>query len=187
MVNIFYLDECPYKSARYHCDKHVVKMLIEYAQMMSTAHRMLDGSERTVVRGAPWRRQRRLKRYEFDDRDKNTTFYAATHFNHPSCAWVRESSANYYWLYKMWDALHAEYVVRYDRIHKTYDRLATTLMFLPNNIKQSDDISKPHLAMPDRYKVDDPVQSYRNYYIGDKAKFAVWKYTETPDWFVADE
>lgn len=187
MVNIFYLDESPSLAAQYHCDKHVVKMLIEYAQMMSTAHRILDGNQRTVVRGAPWRRQRRVKRWEMPTRQANTTLYAATHYNHPSCVWVRSSSANYNWTWQLWDALHAEYITRYDRIHKSYERLGTALMFAPSNIPHTSDVSMPYLAMPDHYKVDDPVQSYRNYYIGDKSKFAVWKYTQTPKWYVIND
>ena len=42
-MNIFYLHENPEICAEYHCDKHVVKMILETAQMLSTAHRIIDG------------------------------------------------------------------------------------------------------------------------------------------------
>jgi hypothetical protein len=42
-MNIFYLDKDPIKAAEYSCDKHVVKMILESAQMLCTAHRVLDG------------------------------------------------------------------------------------------------------------------------------------------------
>ena len=44
-MNIFYLDRDPVIAAQMMCDKHVVKMILESAQMLSTAHRVLDGDE----------------------------------------------------------------------------------------------------------------------------------------------
>ncbi len=43
-MNIFYLDHDVYKCAEMHNDKHTVKMILEYAQLLSTAHRFLDGT-----------------------------------------------------------------------------------------------------------------------------------------------
>jgi len=46
-MNIFYLDKDPIVAAEMSCDKHVCKMIIESAQMLSTAHRMIDGTQYT--------------------------------------------------------------------------------------------------------------------------------------------
>ena len=72
-MNIFYLDSDPYVAAKMHCDKHVVKMILESAQMLSTAHRVLDGDEYADERG----------------------LYKMAHKNHPSTIWVRTSTDNY--------------------------------------------------------------------------------------------
>ena len=97
-MNIFYLDNDPDACAEQHCDKHVVKMCIEYAQLLSTAHRVIDGNEwegRTV-------NGRRVKRYFLEDPLMNENVYKACHVNHPSAKWVRDSRENYNWLYDMW-------------------------------------------------------------------------------------
>ena len=95
-MNIFYLHKDPeIISAKMHCDKHVVKMIIEYAQLMSTAHRILDGDEyegRTKI-------GRRIRRWKHLNKNVENTIYKASHINHPSAVWTRESVANYIWLY----------------------------------------------------------------------------------------
>ena len=92
-MNIFYLHKDPEISAKMHCDKHVVKMIIEYAQLMSTAHRILDGDEyegRTKI-------GRRIRRWKHPNKNIENTIYKASHINHPSAVWARESVANYIW------------------------------------------------------------------------------------------
>lgn len=188
-MNIFYLHHNAGLAARYHCDKHVVKMIVEYAQLMSTAHRMIDGHEITVSRGAPWRRQRQLKRWVFDDRYKNGRFYAATHVNHPSNVWVRKSRDNYIWLRDMWIALCMEYTRRYNRSHKTFVRLSDVLYHPPQNLIARG-FTPPPQAMPDKYKrsgsyggIDhDTVMAYRDFYKNDKVAFATWK-NGSPHWW----
>ena len=86
-MNIFNLHEDTKKSAQMHCDKHVVKMIIEYAQLMSTAHRILDGVEyedRT-------KNNRRIRRWKHPNANVENTLYKASHINHPSAIWTRES------------------------------------------------------------------------------------------------
>ena len=94
-MNIFYLDKDPVIAAQMHCDKHVVKMILESAQLMSTAHRFLDGD-----------------RYA----DKNG-LYKLTHKNHPTAIWVRKSKENYMWTWNLLDALLQEYTKRYNKHH----------------------------------------------------------------------
>ena len=94
-MNIFYLHKKPEISAQLHCDKHVVKMIIEYAQMLSTAHRMLDGR--------PYVSQnlggRRIQRWEHPNPNMEKVLYKASHINHPSAVWVRESAVQYQYMY----------------------------------------------------------------------------------------
>jgi len=131
-MNIFYLDEDPNLCATYHGDKHVVKMILETAQMMSTAHRVLDGTMvREEVNG------RMLKRWNHPDQKLQELLYKATHVNHPSCQWIRASKQNYEWATKFLVALCVQYFDRYGKVHKA-DRegLIYELCELPNNIEE---------------------------------------------------
>ena len=96
-MNIFYLHEDPVQNAKWHIDKHIVKMPIEYAQLMSTAHRMLDG-HMYIGRTA---NGRRIKRWKLQD-ERDDILYKASHVNHPSAVWVRESIENYFQMYKIY-------------------------------------------------------------------------------------
>jgi hypothetical protein len=177
-MNIFYLDKDPQLCAESHCDKHVVKMIVEYAQLMSTAHRVLDGSERQElsVKG------RRIKRYAFDnDQVKQDTIYQASHINHPSNIWVRTTDANYRWLYRMWVNLCKEYTKRYGKTHSTYSKLNEFLVKCPFSIRKGNLTDIP-LAMPDDVKESCAVQSYRHFYNVYKKDFAVWKNSKKPIW-----
>lgn len=147
-MNIFILDTNPVHAAYAHCDKHVPKMILESAQMLST---VLDGP------------------------------YKPTHKNHPCTKWVAESQANAYWLWAMASALNQEYRARFDHYenHKSWNvinGLLSKIHGLPDR-----ELTPFALAMPDEYKSDDAVQSYRAYY---KSKpFASWSYCEQPDWW----
>jgi hypothetical protein len=178
-MNVFYLDSNPLKCAQEHCDKHVVKMIIEYAQLMSTAHRVLDGKEYydKTANG------RRIKRWEHPSPHFENKFYKASHVNHPSSIWVRESKANYDWMYDMWYQLCLEYTHRYGKVHATFTKLATALQFAPINIRDTV-FSEPPPAMPDDCKITgDSVASYKKYYIQEKTYFAKWTKRAIPQWF----
>lgn len=175
-MNIFYLDNDPKICAEMHVDKHCVKMILEYAQLMSTAHRMLDGTLQTGLS----KTGRKKTSYVMSD-DRETGIYSATHANHPSAIWVRQSRANYLWLYKLWIALMDEYTYRYGKIHAS-QRLNVWLMMPPNNIPDKP-FTEPTPAMPDLYKVTgDSIQSYKNYYLGDKQRMFSWKKRQVPSW-----
>ena len=94
-MNIFYLDRDPRICAEMHLDKHCVKMIIEYAQLMSTAHRVLDGTEYYDKTA----NNRKIKRWRLPD-ERESRLMKASHVNHPSGVWVRANVANYRWL---WD------------------------------------------------------------------------------------
>lgn len=181
-MNIFYLHKDPETCAQMHNDKHVVKMILEYAQLLSTAHRFLDGtlSERLSKSG------RKQKVYLLAD-DRDSTLYAATHINHPSAKWVRHGEQNYRWLFSMWTHLLEEYTYRYSKQHSA-ERLMTTLARPPRNINMEEPYSAPWRAMPDEFKVDRSVpdytiESYRAYYLGAKVKMCRWTNREMPEWF----
>jgi hypothetical protein len=177
-MNIFYLDPDPSTCAKMHLDKHVVKMIIEYAQLMSTAHRVLDGEQYTDKTA----NNRNIQRWRMKDELSEHTLYKASHVNHPSAIWVRQSKENYRWLYRMWFYLLQEYTYRYGKKHAC-EKLMSALYLNPMNIPKGI-FTEPTLAMPDTYKVpNDAIKSYQNYYIHDKSRFAKWKNRETPEWF----
>lgn len=156
-MNIFYLDSRPYVAAKDHCDKHVVKMILESAQMLCTAHRELDG-------------------------DVPDVFYKSTHKNHPSTIWARSKAGNYRWLYDLFVSLCDEYTYRYGKVHLSDKKFRASLLSHPRNISFGDYIQPPQ-CMPDEYKCDDSVTAYRNYYMGDKAYFAKWSKRDKPNWW----
>ena len=175
-MNIFYLDRDVKTCATYHNDKHVVKMILEYAQLLSTAHRMLDGDEYIDASSG-----RRIKRWRLKNESMENILYKASHINHPSAIWVRQSNNNYNWLMCLLQDLLQEYTYRYGKIHAT-DRLVYWLRKPPANIPVGY-FTQPTPAMPDEYKVPDSVQSYRNYYVGAKKTMARWKKRPIPEWW----
>jgi hypothetical protein len=153
-MNIFYLAADPYVAASMHCDKHVCKMIIETAQMLSSVQ----------------------ARYGSDN-----TPYKPTHVKHPSTLWAGDSSSNYRWLVSLGKGLCNEYTRRYGKIHKTQE-IIDKLSESPDGLPDVGYTKMPQ-CMPEEYKTEDSITAYRNYYIADKARFAKWKYTETPAWW----
>ena len=173
-MNIFYLSRDPAECARMHCDKHVVKMIIEYAQLMSTAHRLIDGTQFIDQSSG-----RKIKRWHLNDH-RDDTLYLAAHVNHPSNVWVRSSSEHYNWLYTMWSHLLKEYTHRYHKAHAT-GKLMFALNRTPNNLHDTGWIDPPQ-AMPDECKLADSVSAYRQYYVMKKS-FAKWTNRDIPVWY----
>ena len=161
-MNIFYLDKDPVIAAQMSCDKHVVKMILESAQMLSTAHRVLDGDEYADKVG----------------------LYKMAHKNHPSTIWVRSSYQHYKWLYDHMVALMREYTYRYGKHHAT-ERLLTPLSEYPQAIPVGD-YTNPPQCMPEVCKGEDTVLAYQNYYIIEKSGFARWTKREIPTWFLGE-
>jgi hypothetical protein len=177
-MNIFYLDQDTEKCAEYHLDKHVVKMILEYCQLLSTAHRLSDG----LVEPGISKSGRNVKRYRLMD-GRDSVLYQATHINHPSAVWARASKENYLWLADLLVKLCKEYTRRYGKVHKCEsDGLVNALQKVPSGIR-SKGFSQPTPAMPDAYKSDDSILSYRTYYMKDKAYIASWKTRDIPSWY----
>ena len=142
-MNIFYLSEDPNEAAKYMYNKHVVKMILESAQLLCTAHIISDGEAADVP-------------------------YKATHKNHPSAIWTRESVSNYIWLYDHMIALGNEYTRRYGKKHLTILKCSGALCKAPNNVTKVDLTPMPQ-CMPDQYKVPgNSVEAYWNYYEAEK-------------------
>jgi hypothetical protein len=179
-MNIFYLDNDVVKCAEMHNDKHCVKMILEYAQLLSTAHRVLDGTQSVGVS----KTGRKRITYVLPD-SRESALYSATHINHPSAIWVRQSYSNYVWLSKLLTALCLEYTYRYGKIHKVErSGLEEELMYPPNNISAFANFTEPTPAMPDEVKIaGDSLASYKNYYIKNKAHLASWKKRNIPEWY----
>lgn len=177
-MNIFYLDHDTEKCAEYHVDKHVVKMILEYCQLLSTAHRLSDGLQEPGFS----KTGRNVKRWRLPD-NRDSVLYQATHVNHPSAVWARASRENYLWLADLLNKLSKEYTRRYGKVHKCYsDGLVKALQTPPSNIR-SKVFTQPTPAMPDEYKAEDSIISYRTYYIKDKSGMASWKTRGVPAWY----
>lgn len=108
-MNIFYLDESSALAAQYHCDKHVVKMILESAQLLSTAHRVLDGKKVFEEHRGKFKERYRMPG------PLETSLYEAAYVKHPCSLWARESFENYMWLYWLFIRLLDEYTYRYYR------------------------------------------------------------------------
>lgn len=158
-MNIFVLHLDPTIAAQYHCDKHVSKMIVETAQLLSAAH------------------------------DVSVAPYKHTHVNHPCSIWTRKSLDNYKWLCKLGISLINEYNIRYSEGIKshatatTIDWLAQNQPNIPNI-----GLTEFAQAMPEQYKSKDAVEAYRRYYLNDKKRFAKWvKGTPPPNWWIEGE
>ena len=176
-MNIFYLDRDPQTAAQYHCDKHVVKMILESAQLLSTAHRVLDG----ILVGGKSKTGRNVKRWSLNN-EFDSVYYSASHVNHPSAVWVRTSPHHYIWLHALFGHLLTEYTFRYGKVHKC-ESLHVPLKQLPKNMPYAK-YEEPPQCMPDDSKnVLSSVIAYRNYYFNHKARFAKWSVRPTPSWW----
>lgn len=153
-MNIFYLARNPRVCAQHHCDKHVVKMILETAQVLSAVH----------------------NRYGL------TTTYKATHMKHPSTLWAGDSDSHYRWLLKLGLELCDEYTIRYNKVHSCYDLLVNELSFVPKDIPCKG-WTPPPQCMPDEYKGTNTIKAYRDYYLGDKIRFAKWSVRKPPTWW----
>ena len=164
-MNIFVLDECPIQSAQMQCDKHIVKMPLETAQMLcSVWHRHGQGDK------VPYRE---------------------VHKKHPCTLWTGDSLLNYDWLWKHGMELCFEYTRRYNKIHKCQQVIMDLEVYQCSFAFPIRDYGTPHpQCMPDEYKSTElrihsnTVRAYRRYYVNDKKDIAKWeKSRPMPDWY----
>lgn len=155
-MNIFFLDTDPIKAAQYQNDKHVVKMVLETAQLLSSVHYFCPSVYNPE--------------------------YKLTHKNHPCAKWARASVSNYVWLCRHGLALCGEYTHRYGKVHKSQRIIDDCFRYIPSI--EADDFTEPPQAMPDEYKRKSFVEAYRAYYIAEKLSFSTWKNRDMPEWIV---
>ena len=181
-MNLFYLDDDLDKCAEYHIDKHVTKMVLEAAQLLTTTlwvdkylgyvPRKLTSEELGVLKD--------VKRSTPSINDRVFTRYLSTHENHPSAIWVRSSLEHYYWTVNYANALNSEGIYRGYKSHASCDEVNR----MPEPTRLPDNgWTKPALAMPDELKSEDVIASYRKFYMLDKAPFASWKVRGKPHWW----
>ena len=153
-MNIFFLDYDVEKCAQYHVDKHVVKMILESAQMLCTVVWLYG----------------------------NYAPYRPTHVKHPCTIWLTESTANWQWLIRLNIALNQEFKHRFSHTvnHKSFDVITTlTMPKLPNCIR-----TPFAQVMPEQYMIStSPVQAYRRFYLAEKSSFCQWTNRKIPFWF----
>ena len=183
-MNIFILDEDPILAAQQQCDKHVVKMVLESGQMLSTAHRMLDGIKHRALSKSG---KRTVNHWRMEDSVMDQQLYKAVHTRHPCTVWSMETKANYDWHYAHFIALCEEYTHRYNKQHMTQNKLQHLLKDAPANIPTGARLTPFKLAMgaaPECIDVDNPVQSYRKFYCTKRTRFSMdWTNRPTPTWY----
>lgn len=167
-MNLFYLSHDPEESVRYLCDKHVVKMTLETAQLLCGVHHMLGSKE-----------------------DFPLVPYKLTHKNHPVAVWARACYNNYRYLSDYFDCISKEYTLRYSKEHLAFTKCKylkdITIVTLDTKVPFSD----PPLCMPEEYKITksdskdlDTVESYRAYYRHKMTIIKPFRYTmrSCPQW-----
>lgn len=170
-MNLFLLSLDRQQCVRWYADKHVVKMILELAQLLYSAWGVLSEDD-------TWRQL------------APEGSYKTTHINHPISKWIRQSKNNYIFAASYAHPMLAEYTRRYNKTHKCTAHLDWLVNNIPNNIPDGELTQCPQ-AMPDEFKVndgcgtmDDTVMAYKAYYIGDKIKNIrmTYKNTEWPEW-----
>lgn len=165
-MNIFFLSWIIENCIQYHCNKHIVKMILETTQLLSTTQHVANPDQAKT-----WQAEGKI--------------YRPTHINHPSTIWTRECKENYIWLCHLGLGLCNEYAYRYDKKptdHKCYDKLMFLITHVPPLPDNNGVITMPKMAMPDQYKSEDPVKSYRKYYLNDKVRMLAWGKRGPPHW-----
>jgi len=166
-MNLFILSLIQKEIAESMMDKHISKILLEAVQMLCSAKRVLSPDDESIEK-----------------------LYKMAHKNHPVTIWCRASKANFVWTLDLVDEMHTEWKFRYGhpetKIHKSYLIAQYLREHMPTDESfENVGLTQFALAMPDQYKTDDPVESYRNYYMSEeKQKIATWKkLREKPEWY----
>jgi hypothetical protein len=170
-MNLFILSLIQKEIAEFMMDKHVSKILLEAVQMLCSAKRILEPED-----------------------EVNERIYKMAHKNHPVTIWCRKSRANFVWVLDLIEELHNEWRYRYGHSEKKNHKSYLVSLILRENIPSHDkfeekDLTPFALAMPEQYKMSDPVESYRNYYMSEeKQKIASWKKKrEKPLWYITNK
>ena len=169
-MNLFYLSRDVSECARWHCDKHVVKMILELVQMLYTAWHLNTFDTNPIETSAPFCKSTGFRGYK-----------KISNHNHPMAKWVRETRGNYIFTVQLAAALCLEFNHRYDHYHSCTEHVLWLSANIPTGSNHMTEVPQ---CMPEQYKVPgNPIQAYRNYYDGDKRRFAKWKRRPEPPWW----
>jgi hypothetical protein len=193
-MNIFILDLNPRVAAQAHCDKHVVKMLLESVQLLYTAHWVLAFPELTEAR-SPQALSFLQKKYPVPSSLRKAPHTKSTgavmrpaHVLHPCAVWTRQNLANYMWLCTLAKELAIEFQYRYNHLHSCEQHVDWLTNNSPPCCPCIQTTTTPFaIAMdPIYYCEDDPVASYRNYYNVSKRERGLLVYTgrDPPSWLI---
>lgn len=190
IMNIFFTDCNPRQCAIEHVDRHVIKMTLEYAQILSSAHRYYRGSPGELIHPS---KGILLEHYPYvleEERDsKEATLCLMAHMNHPCSIWARTNSINYQWLYWLYVELCGEYFYRYGQYHSPPKQIANyrhadLLYDVPEGMPEADQITPPPQCMPDEFKRSSPIDAYRQYIQhGKNSSMHTWKERNPPEWW----
>ena len=186
-MNIFVLDKDPKKAAEFHCDKHVVKMILEAGQMMCSSHWLwnLKSLNKSLK---DFKRVRDAKAFIVENTDERyLPPWTMTHIRHPCTLWTAENTGNYAWHAELMRGLLDEYTRRYQKNHKSESVYEWLVKNKPRNMVEGMKTDHPQ-CMPDDCKVDgNTLKAYRNYYNKHKAYMAKWnKLGNVPSWYTGE-
>jgi hypothetical protein len=164
-MNMFILDNCPFKAAQLNCDTHTSKIILEIAQMLCIPFH-LNG-----IQNVP---------------------YKMCHKNHPVSKWVRESYENFTWTVRHAHGLHFEKAARTSKGHKSIDVVKWAasnmdLISLPRTGLTKFAIAINENSLCRKYPSfdeSDPVKCYQLYYKYDKKDIAKWTKREVPEFML---
>jgi hypothetical protein len=163
-MNIFILDRQPHVSATMLCDKHVPKMCVESLQMLASAarrHGATDDQMPLSEAGSPIK---------------------GGYHNHPCTRWAGDSRSNFTWLASHGLGLCQEFTVRFNKVHKCEHKIESLLELA--SLIPDGSLTSFALAMPEQYRSEDAVASYRRYYAAEKSGIAKWeKGRPSPEWW----
>jgi len=176
-MNIFVLSKDTVAAAQMHVDKHVVKMVLETAQILSTAVRLAP-----YVKDPSMSKEACSVIHDAFIKENMSFIYKPSHQKHPCVIWASTNLTRFSWLKKLGIALSEEYTYRYGKIHKS-DRIIRDVFYPSTGTYFVEQPLEPFaLAMPDIYKTDNVVESYRRYYLGAKQRMLVYTKRAPPSW-----
>jgi len=188
-MNIFVLHFKPRKAARWHVDKHVVKMILETCQLLYTAHWVLCYPALTNCKSV-MALSKAQKQHAIPEYMKTAPLchasqepgYRPCHVHHPCARWTRQSLGNYQWLVTLGQELAREYRYRFHKIHSCEAHLVWLSEHLPPTLPDSP-LQSFAIAMAEEYRIsDDPVECYRHYYRTGKEHLISYTIRGVPHW-----
>ena len=184
-MNIFILSLDPKEAAEYHCDKHVIKMILETTQLLYQCWAALDENNWRETLEQELENNETLNEMKENGQKVNFKTYKCGkgHMNHPCSKWVRESVENYKWLCELGKRLCDEKMHRWskNKQHSCLGHLEVLSKYVPTTLPKTPltDFAK---AMPEEYKSTNSVESYRMYYNQDKMRMFKWTNRPVPYW-----